>query len=216
VRKQVSVGATPVLALDLPGHGARAGEPLLAPRVAAYAAWVRDHLHTAGITHAVLAGHSLGSAIALRLALDHPALITHAVLIGAGARLRVLPAVLDLARSDPARAMTQLVELGHAPEHAELARAYHAALAPTAPGALANDLAACDDFDVMSELPALRVPTSILVGAHDRLTPPKYAQYLADHIAGARLQVLPDAGHYVMDEAPAAVAAALSGRGSDA
>jgi pimeloyl-ACP methyl ester carboxylesterase len=197
------------MALDLPGHGAHLGEPLLAPTVADHVEWVRDELSSAHISRAVIAGHSLGSAIALRLALDDPSLVAHAVLIGSGARLRVLPALLERAATDPAATMAQLVEAGHAPTHAALAHAYLTALAPTAPGALANDLSACDVFDVMSELAALRVPITIVVGEHDRLTPPKYAQYLADQVLGSQLRVIPGVGHYVMDEAPDAVASAL-------
>lgn len=210
VRERLAGRATRILALDLPGHGQRAQEPLLAPSVGAHAAWVREHLRAAGLARGVLAGHSLGAAIVLRLALDHPELVAHAVLIGAGARMRVLPEMLQLAQSDPAEAMRRLVELGHAPDHADLARAYAAALAPTAPGALANDLAACDGFDVMGELDGLRVPTTVLVGAQDRLTPPKYARYLAERITGASLRMVPDAGHYLMDEAPDAVADTLA------
>lgn len=209
VRQRLRIAPTRILALDLPGHGARTDEPLPPPRVAAYAAWVRDQIRDARITHAVLAGHSLGSAISLRLALDEPDLIAHAVLIGAGARLRVVPALLQLARTEPARAMAQLVDLGHAPAHADLARAYLAALALTAPGALANDLAACDGFDVMSELDALRMPCTILAGEDDRLTPPKYAHYLAERIARAHLHIILGAGHYPMHEAPDKVAQAV-------
>jgi pimeloyl-ACP methyl ester carboxylesterase len=205
VRERLGDDGPRVVALDLPGHGTRTGEPLLEPSVVAYAGWVRDQLRAAGIARAMLAGHSLGSAIVLRLALDDPQLVAHAVLIGAGARLRVQPALLELARSDAA----QLVELGHAPEHAGLAAAYLASLAPIAPGALANDLAVCDGFDVMRELAALQTPVSILVGEHDRLTPPKYARYLAEHIVGSRLHVVAGAGHYLMDEAPDEVARAL-------
>jgi pimeloyl-ACP methyl ester carboxylesterase len=198
-----------VVALDLPGHGARIAEPLPEPTADAYADWVRDHLHAQGVRRAVVAGHSLGSAIALRLALERPGEIAHAVLIGAGARLRVLPALLERARTEPAATMAELVALGHAPANAALAHTYFAALAPTTPAALANDLQACDGFDVMSQLDALRVATTILVGAEDRLTPPKYAQYLAEHIPGAQLRVVTGAGHYLTDEAPDAVARAL-------
>ena len=40
-------------------------------------------------------------------------------------------------------------------------------------------------------------------------TPPKYAQYLADHLARATLTTIPDAGHYLPVEAPQAVAKAM-------
>jgi pimeloyl-ACP methyl ester carboxylesterase len=199
------------VALDLPGHGARMAQPLPSPpTVSEYAAGVRRDLERLGLAHAILVGHSLGSAIALRLALDSPGIVWRLALIGAGARLRVQPALLELARSDQDTAWQQLAELGHAPEHSDMAHAYVAASASTAPGVLYNDLAACDGFDVMAEIGDIQRPALVVVGEADRLTPPKYATYLAEHLPHASLVTLPGVGHYVMDEAPEAVASGLS------
>jgi len=49
--------------------------------------------------------------------------------------------------------------------------------------------------DRRGDLGAIRVPTLVLVGEEDVLTPPSEAQALADAIAGARLEVVPEAGH---------------------
>jgi pimeloyl-ACP methyl ester carboxylesterase len=43
----------------------------------------------------------------------------------------------------------------------------------------------------------------------DKMVPIRYAQFLVDHIAGARLEVVPGAGHMVMQEQPQAVARLL-------
>jgi pimeloyl-ACP methyl ester carboxylesterase len=198
------------VALDLPGHGGRVGEPLPDPAtVPEYAAVVRRDIEERGLVGVILVGHSLGSAIALRLALDAAQLVERVVLIGAGARLRVLPALLELARTQPAAAWRQVVELGHAPGHEAVARAYASGAPPAGPGALHRDLTACDTFDVMAELGNVRQPALVIVGAEDRLTPPKYAAYLVEHLPRATLVTIPDAGHFVMDEAPEAVAASL-------
>ena len=198
------------VALDLPGHGGRVGEPLPDPAtVAAYAAGVRRDIEGRGLAGMILVGHSLGSAIALRLALDAADLVERVALIGAGARLRVLPALLELARAQPEVAWRQVVELGHAPGHEAVAEADASAAPPAAPDALYRDLSACDTFDVMAELGGVRQPALVIVGAADRLTPPKYAAYLVEHLPHATLVTIPDAGHYVMDEAPEAVATSL-------
>jgi pimeloyl-ACP methyl ester carboxylesterase len=200
------------VALDLPGHGARVGEPPPDPAtVAEYAQAVRREIEARGDggTGVALVGHSLGSAIALRLALDAPELVERLALVGAGARLRVLPAMLELARTQPDEAWRQVVALGHAPGHEQMAAAYAEAAAPTAPGALYRDLVACDGFDVMGELDSVRQPTLVLVGAEDRLTPPKYAAYLVEHLPHATGVTLPGAGHFLMHEAPEEMARSL-------
>jgi pimeloyl-ACP methyl ester carboxylesterase len=198
------------LALDLPGHGARASQSGPAEMsVAEYAADVRETLAQQGMGGVCLIGHSLGGAIALRLAADAPELVRRLVLVGAGARLRVLPALLEGARSDPAATVRRLVELGMTDEHQALAEEHAATRAPAGPGVLHRDLAACDAFDMMGELERVRPPTLLLTGEDDRLTPVKYATYLAERLPDARLEVIPGAGHYVLLEAPDAVAGAL-------
>lgn len=198
------------VALDLPGHGGRVGEPLPDPAtVAEYAAVVRRDIEGRGLAGVILVGHSLGSAIALRLALDAAELVERVALIGAGARLRVLPALLELARAQPEVAWRQVVELGHAPGYEALAEADASGASPAVPGALYRDLTACDTFDVMAELGGVRQPALVIVGAEDQMTPPKYAAYLVEHLPRATLVTIPNVGHYVMDEAPVAAAASL-------
>jgi pimeloyl-ACP methyl ester carboxylesterase len=198
------------VALDLPGHGAQIERPgPSAMGVADYADGVRATLMRQGLSNVCLVGHSLGSAIALRLASDHPSLVSRIVLVGSGARLRVLPALLDTAKNDPAEAKRQIGPLGFAPEHAAQAEDYARAQQPTAPGMLYRDLAACDVFDMMSELGRVSQSALVVVGESDRLTPPKYATYLSDHLAHATLVTIANAGHYVQVEAPDALADAL-------
>jgi len=51
------------------------------------------------------------------------------------------------------------------------------------------------DFDLSEVLERLDLPTLVVVGDKDRLTPPAQARHMASQIAGARLLVLEDAGH---------------------
>ena len=62
----------------------------------------------------------------------------------------------------------------------------------------------------MARLDELTLPTLIICGAEDKLTPVKYAQYLHSRLPSSTLQVIPDAGHYVMREQPEAVNAAIA------
>ena len=56
----------------------------------------------------------------------------------------------------------------------------------------------------------IALPTLILCGDADRMTPVKYSKYLHDQIAGSQLIVVPGTGHMVMLEQPAAVAEAVA------
>ena len=198
------------VALDLPGHGEAITQPTQhIQSVADYAAAVRSELARRSLHQVCLVGHSLGCAIALRLAVDEPALVSHLIAIGGGARLRVLPALLEAAREQPERAGYTVVEMSFASAHTQEVAPYVAGQAPLAPGALYRDLAACDSFDVMAELPTINQPALVLVGAEDRLTPPKFARYLAEHLPHPSLCEIADAGHYVAIEQPEAVARAI-------
>ncbi len=48
-----------------------------------------------------------------------------------------------------------------------------------------GDLSACDKFDVIDRIHEISVPTLILVGAEDFLTPVKYSKFLNDNIPGS-------------------------------
>jgi 3-oxoadipate enol-lactonase len=80
----------------------------------------------------------------------------------------------------------------------------------TAPRAIANALhGLAARADSRETLPTIAVPTLVLVGAEDVLTPPPEAATMAAAIPRARLDVIPGAGHLANLENPAAVNAAL-------
>lgn len=200
-----------VLALDLPGHGASPGPSHTT--VPGYVRSVVGFLDALGVERAAVAGLSMGGAVALTLALDHPARVAALVLADTGARLRVSPAILA-ATADPAALATGADDMaassfgpGASPAlRRELADELRAA----APGVVHGDFLACDAFDVLARLGELRVPALVVCGTEDRFAPPRYAEYLRDHIAGARLELVPGAGHMAVREAPARVAGAVA------
>jgi pimeloyl-ACP methyl ester carboxylesterase len=200
-----------VLAVDLPGHGQ--APPPGRRSVPDYASAVRGMLDALGVARAVVAGHSMGGAIALTLALDAPERVAGLVLVGTGARLRVAPAVLEAA-ADPARAgevaaMVAAASFGSGA--GDDARAgYAREIAAQPPGVLHGDLSGCDVFDVMARLDDVRAPALVVVGTEDRLTPPKYAALLRSRLPGRALLEVPGAGHMVAREAPDAVTAAVA------
>lgn len=196
-----------VLAVDLPGHGD--SPPPGERSIAAYARRVLALLDALGIPRAALGGHSMGGAIALTLALEAPARVAGLLLVGTGARLRVSPAILA-ASADPARArevaegvVAASFGAGASPV---LRQRYVERVAAAAPGIVHGDYAACDAFDEMARVASVRAPARLVVGAEDRLTPPKFAAFLREALPGDGLAVVPGAGHMVVWEAPGAVA----------
>jgi len=170
-----------VIAVDLPGHGASPAPGEKA--VQAYARRIVDLL-------------------------EAPERIAGLLLVGTGARLRVVPAIL-LASADPTRA-SELASAAAgfsfgAAASPELLRAFAEGMAAVTPGLVHGDFTACDAFDVMDRLGAIRAPARIVVGAEDRLTPPKYATFLRASLPGDGMLVVPGAGHMVTWEAPDAV-----------
>jgi len=195
-----------VMALDLPGHG---GSPLPGRQsVEAYARSVQEVIDELRLEAAVIAGHSMGGAIALTLALESPERVAGLVLVGTGARLRVVPAILEAA-ADPGaseQVASLMAEFSFAARAGEALRQdFVTGMRANAPGILHGDLSACDRFDVMGRLGEIRAPALVLRGADDKLTPSKYAVFLRDGIPDARLELVPEAGHMVMIEAARAV-----------
>ena len=201
-----------VFALDLPGHGKSAGRGLQS--IAAYAQAVKDWLLAVGLHSAVFAGHSMGSAIALTLALEHAGHVNGLILLGAGARLKVSPELLENAASHTTyqNAVNMVIDWsfgsGAPPRLKELAGQR---MAETRSSVLYGDFFACDAFDETERIEQIRQPVLVICGNEDRMTPLRQSQYLAEHIPGAVLKTIPDAGHMVMLEKPQPVADILLG-----
>ncbi len=68
------------------------------------------------------------------------------------------------------------------------------------------------ELELYDALPCLTVPTAVLAGADDRLTPPSHAEKIAAQVPELReLIILPDTGHMSPLERPGEVSAALDG-----
>ena len=200
-----------VLVVDLPGHGQ--APPPGERTLQGYNRALLGLLDALGIPRVVVAGHSMGGAIALTLAMEAPDRVEALLLVGTGARLRITPAVLA-ASADPDRAAEvaeMLTAVSYGSEATAEVRAAHAREVASLPaGILHGDFLACDAFDAMDRLGSVRAPAFVVVGADDRLTPPKYATFLRERLPGEGLLVVPGAGHMVALEAPGAVTRAAA------
>lgn len=195
------------LAPDLPGHPEGPGLSTVPDMTGWVLRWIEAH----DPAPCVLGGHSLGGAVVLQAALQFPQRLRGLILIGAGARLRVRPEFFELLRTDFDRAVDELLAWWFAPQAAPrvVARA-RAALRAVAPTVVHDDFWAADRFDVMDRVHEIALPTLIVCGEEDRMTPVKYSEYLHQRILRSQLVVIPGAGHMVMLEQPRAVNGAIA------
>ncbi len=199
-----------ILALDLPGHGRSEGPGR--ERIEDYADILVGFLDGAGVAKAVLCGHSMGGAIAQAVALAYPERVAALVLIGTGAKLRVAPALLEAILADYGAVLEMMADWAFSPTApAELKELGMKAMGQADPSVVHGDYAACDLFDLRDRLGEICVPTLVVGGTDDKMTPLRFSQYLADRIPDAQLVTLEGAGHMLALEQPAAVAAAVKG-----
>jgi pimeloyl-ACP methyl ester carboxylesterase len=191
------------IAIDLPGHGKSTGPGL--DRVEDYSAAVADFIETAGIPVPIPCGLSIGGAIVLQLILEHKARYKAAILVNTGARLRVMPAILETIKKDYERYLSTIPAFA-ASEKTDPRKlsSLMADMAKCNPETAFGDFKACDRFDVIDKLSAIIAPVLILTAEDDKLTPPKFGVYMKEHIRNASMANIKDAGHLSPLEQPEA------------
>jgi pimeloyl-ACP methyl ester carboxylesterase len=196
---------TCVYAIDLPGHGASPGPGC--SNISAYSEIVRDFVDALELPWFVLGGHSMGGAIALDFALAYGPRMAGLAVLGGGARMRVAPTLLDGVMHDFQATTELMVNYSYTPESSPLLKEiYLRRLRENDQHILHGDLLACHHFDIVDRLPELELPTLILCGQEDQMTPPERSVFLHEHIAESQLHILDGGSHNVMIEQPEAVA----------
>lgn len=229
-----------VLAVDLRGHGASrpgaagVGIDAMADDLAAV-------LEGLGLEETRVAGHSLGGMVLLRFARRHPDVlrrrVASVVLVATTAKFALPLATgraagaLATASGAGASALGRLAgvalpggdagylaaRLGFGtrprPDHVVLTRDMVRAADPAVLAALLPEIVR---FDEREALGGLGLPATVLVGSRDRILPPSSGVRLAEGLPGASLRMLEGAGHMLMLERRAALAAALGWDSPDA
>lgn len=198
-----------IAAVNLPGHGSSGGHP--AESIAGYVENVKDMLDVLALERPVLIGHSMGAAIALGLAAKYPCHISGIVTLGGGVTLPVNPDILEGLKHQPAVVLDMICKFSLAKENRpKLFDALRANLSETDIGVIANDMRACNALDLTQELQKISVPTLVICGAQDKMTPPASSEQIASGIPDAKLLLIDGAGHMVMMEKTGEVNDALS------
>lgn len=206
-----------VLAVDLPGHGRSKGEALTS--VEAMADWLLALLDAAGVQKAVLVGHSMGSLIALEAAHRHPAKAAKLALVGTAYPMKVSDALLDASKNNEQIA----IDMVNIWSHSTMSQK------PSCPGpgfyvmggnqrlmqhiskknpkhVFYTDFSACNSYaNGEAAAKSITVPTQILLGKRDLMTPPKATTTLVKAIPHCEVVQIDNCGHALMAEQPDAV-----------
>lgn len=195
-----------LVAIDLPGHGQSDAMPAVS--VEAYADVVGQFLHDLGTGPVVVAGHSLGGAVAMALAVRQPRLVTGLILLATTAKLpsgdvadRWLAYLPGPLRKIIFFAMAQKLLFGPGAPLRAVSLGMHE-LHCCRPETILTDVRAARAMDLTQQAARLTVPTLILCGSRDTLTPPTLSEQLHRLIPKSRLSILDGAGHMLLLEAP--------------
>jgi pimeloyl-ACP methyl ester carboxylesterase len=233
VARRLLEAGHPVVAYDQRGHGASTFGPE-APTVQRLGEDLAAVLAQLDVRDAVLAGHSMGGFSVLAYAVDHHDELPHRArglaLVGTAAHGVGLGSLDQLAsRVVGGQALNWLLArprlgllllrgaVGRHPRRTDIAVTRDLFLA-TKPEVRAACYLLCTQMDLRAGLPTIDVPTVVLAGARDSVTPAHLGRTIADMVPGARFELLPDAGHMLLLEETDRVVAAilrLAGDGGD-
>jgi pimeloyl-ACP methyl ester carboxylesterase len=197
------------IALDLPGHGASAGEGM--DCIADYAAAVDAFVASLDIPQPVICGLSIGGAIVLQLLLDTPENYKAGIVVNSGARLRVMPLIFETLEKDFEGFInaSYSFSISEKTDPAQV-KPLVDSMAQCPPGITRGDFTACDTFDVMERIAEIAVPVLVITSADDKMTPVKYGTFMADRIRNSSMVNIADAGHLSPMEKPAEMTRAIS------
>jgi 3-oxoadipate enol-lactonase len=207
-----------LLRFELPGHGGASAWP--GPyTIGQLGAGLLALLDDLGVDRAGYAGISVGGMIGMWLASQAPERIAALGLVCTSAHLPPAEGWRDRAARVRLEGMSSISEqviarwftASFADREPAVVSSVRATLEQTDPEGYAGCCEAIAEMDQLDDLRAVTAPTLVIAGAEDPATPPEHGAAIAERIAGARLQVLPDAAHLAAVSSPREVTAELLG-----
>jgi pimeloyl-ACP methyl ester carboxylesterase len=199
------------LAFDFPGHGRSGGTEGL-KSIDAYRDGLGAFIDTLHLRPSVLVGRSMGGAIALAYALAQPQRVRGVVLVATAARFELPQTTLETWKNVMLGRAQQPFSTDAFSPQADFAVMREAWMeqVKTDPRVRYYDFVACNAFDITAQLGMIEVPTLIIAGRDDTITPLERSEVLHQGIPGSQLVVIDNAGHTVPAEKPAELNAAVS------
>ncbi|MCV3211043.1 alpha/beta hydrolase [Mesorhizobium sp. YC-39] len=197
-----------VIRINLPGHGASPRRKRRDYTVPAFAEDVLEVYRALEIGEAILVGLSMGGTVAQSFTLSHPERVRALVLVGAtshglGEHVNadsVLTAIDELGVVTASQNVIQK-SFGRAAS-AELVAFAKEEVAQTPDFVARQAIASLNASDSRLRLGEIRVPTLVVVGNEDVITPPSESVILAEGIPDSQLEIVAEAGHFPMLEQP--------------
>lgn len=191
---------------DLRGHGDSGKPDGISYTIEAFATDLLEVMDAIDIDRAIIFGLSMGGAVVMQFALDHPERVAGLGLIGTTAH-----GLGPMVRAD--NVLSRIKEIGTAAASKEVithsfSRHTDSAIVEWAqreviktPRHVAEPaILSLDGFDVREEIGNLSVPTLIIVGEEDEITPVASSKFLHNAIPGSELHIIPKAAHFPMLE----------------
>ena len=191
------------LSLDYPGHGRSSGTESL-KSVTAYSDFVYAFWKKLGVRPAVLIGHSMGGAMAMDLALRHADMVEGLILTCTAAKFNIPEERVSTWKQVMQGRMGQPFTKDACSPATPMPIIQEGWMEQikTDPRVRYFDLVACQQVDLTAQLGEIRKPTLVLTGQDDATTPVAQSEQLRDRIPGAKLTVVPQAGHWLPLEKP--------------
>lgn len=201
------------IAIDLPAHGRSSGVEGR-KTVQDYSDFVVAFLDALGIGSAVIAGRSMGGAIAMDMALRYPQRVEAILPVVSAARFNIESKRIEALRGVAmGRAPQAFVTYGYSPatvkDRFEVVREGWMEQIQTDPRVRYTDMVACTQCDLREQIARIDKPALVLAGADDPITTPADAELIHGGIRGSKVRVIADAGHHLPNEQPAQTNSAI-------
>ena len=184
--------------LDLPGFG---DSPIKKPMILKdYADFVYDFIKDNNIKEPIIIGHSFGGAVAAKLAILHPEIMSKLILVGASAirqprqKMIFIKKTADLLKPLFPEKLRKFVLKLLKLDQTDYAQIESPELKETFKNVIAEDL--------KPYLSSIKLPTLVIWGEKDAVTPISEGKIIAENIPNAKLAVIKNTGHFMFLEKP--------------
>jgi 3-oxoadipate enol-lactonase len=200
------------VALDVRGHG-HSGKPDQPYSIQQFSDDLQEFLQRLQVPKAHILGLSMGGAITLQFALDHPEKVRSLVLVSTFSYIdeKACQAFCRLRKSLQSDGypafFDEVVKLAFTPQYiaanpGPIAELKEKRIKINSPVAIGRATDACLAFHLKEEISKIALPTLIVSGKEDIFTPIHLAEQMHHSIRGSEWKILEDAGHNLHVEKP--------------